>query len=690
MKPARAAATLFAASVLAWSAVDAQTPADTGAAPGAADAIIVELALGRALSRTVPAYRAGEEAFLPLGQFTELAEIAARPLPGGAFELMLQPGAHRVTIDPASSVIRGGGTPVAFAPADRISQAGDLYVSTRVLADLLRIRFAVSWSDLTVAVLDPDSLPVGRRLARERARAAYRAGVDARTPDLALGTDRTRWDGMVLDYSLLAPSQDLLGGAYFAGLGLNLMGGSLEANIASEGPPRTGEVRVDGSWTGVWRTNPWVSQLRVGDGLSSGPRPRSARGFAISNVPFLRPALFGDIPFQGDLGPGWQIEAYRGGRLLAIDSANALGRFGLDVPVEYGENPVDFIAYGPFGEVRQFNQTYRVGTEAIPARRVEYGVSFGACRSASCRANGNLDLRYGLSRRWTVRGGMDQFWRDTLPALSHPYVGVTGSIGNAWAVELEGVAAAVVRGVARYEPTEYLRLSTEFDHFATGVVQPILTPDGRRHQWTTNASLRPFRQRDNFYLDATPRSRRRDHRRQHQRPAGRLAVRRAGPPGAGLPIHALQQSGRRRHQRVVRVAQRRLAAGPGARARVRAGVRTRDVGGRYPRRHDHGVRVSLPGARPVRQPGGGRGLDPRRRHHAVALSLDPAALAPGHDQRQRAAARAGRREPVRAGLPAVRPREPPHGLHQRAVDRAGRGERPGVPGREQRRAVAAR
>ncbi len=503
MSPGRAATALIFAVLVSSSGLEAQAKTDTSTATGAPDATLVELAVGRSVSRTVPAYRTGDEALLPVTQLAELAEIATRPLADGGLELILQPGDHRIALDPRSTEIRSATGTITLTPTDRVVGAGDQYLSTRVLTVLLHSSFTINWSDLSVTLLDPDSLPVGRRIAREKARATYRAALEAQAPDLSLGMERTRWDGVVLDYSLLAPSQDLLGGAYSTGLGLNLMGGSLEASIASAGPPRDGNVRFDGSWTGVWRTNPWVSQVRVGDGISSGPRPRSERGFVISNSPFLRPTLFGDIPFQGGLGPGWQIEAYRGGRLLAIDSANSLGRFSLDVPVEYGENPVDFVAYGPFGEVRQFNQTYRVVSDVIPAHRVEYGASLGACRSTTCRANGNLDVRYGLSRRWTVRGGVDQFWRDTLPALSHPYVGAAGAIGNAWALEVEAVASAVVRGLLRFEPTERVRLSTEFNHFATSPVQPILTPQGRRTQWTTNAIVRPFRQRDDVFFEAS-------------------------------------------------------------------------------------------------------------------------------------------------------------------------------------------
>jgi hypothetical protein len=372
------------------------------------------------------------------------------------------------------------------------------------LSRLLHVTFAVNWSDLSVGVLDADSLPVGRRVARERAHALFRRSGREGGPDLLLETERIRWDGMVLDYSVLAPSQDLMGsGAWSAGLGANLFGGSLQSRLASAGPPRDGDVRVDASWTGVWRKNRYVTQLRLGDGLATGPRPRTVRGLTLSNAPFLRPSLFGDIGFEGALGPGWEIEAYRGGRLIALDSADATGRFSFDLPVEYGENAMDFVAYGPFGQVRRFNRNYRVSGDIIPGRKVEYGLTVGACRTEACEASANLDLRYGISSRWTVRGGVDRFWRDSLPELSHPYLGLGGSIGNAWGVEVEAVASAVMRGAIRYEPSQDLRITTEFHDFATGVAAPLLTPVGRRTQWTTELLARPLRGRDDIYLEGS-------------------------------------------------------------------------------------------------------------------------------------------------------------------------------------------
>jgi hypothetical protein len=285
-------------------------------------------------------------------------------------------------------------------------------------------------------------------------------------------------------------------------VGLDLLGGSFTAGLESQSgasrPPRS-EI----SWTGVWRESPYLAQLQLGDGIATGPRPRSVRGVALSNSPWIRPAIMGSVPFGGQLGQGWTVEAYRGGRLIGYDSVNALGRFSFDVPIEYGENPVDFVAYGPFGEMREFNQTYRLRPSGIRAGHLEYGLSLGACRTERCEANGNLDLRYGLSTRWTLRAGMDRFWRDSLGALTHPYAGVVGTITNSLQVEAEAIANAALRGIVRFEPSINFQLQAEVNRFARGVEAPILTPEGRLGQVTLSAFWRPTHGSGANYVEAS-------------------------------------------------------------------------------------------------------------------------------------------------------------------------------------------
>ena len=115
----------------------------------------------------------------------------------------------------------------------------------------------------------------------------------------------------------------------------------------------------------MWRENRWVKQLRIGDVPSTGTRGRPLEGAAITNTPYVRPSFVGALRYTGRLEPGWSVEAYRGGDLVAYDSADPSGGFSMNLPVRYGENPVDFVAYGPFGEIREFNRTYRLVADEL-------------------------------------------------------------------------------------------------------------------------------------------------------------------------------------------------------------------------------------------------------------------------------------------------------------------------------------
>src|SRR6266511_3600349 len=427
----------------------AQVPRDT-----TPETVVIDLRIGRITGTTVQAYRVRSEVLVPLSQFFQLVEIRHRLTPNGRLEATVDPGNRPNLIDSHSDSMQYGDRRVRIEREFIRFESAELYVGSERLGDLLGVMFAVDWSDLTATVIDPSSLPIARRLRREAARDAYLRRPDGLRADVTLGLQRPSWDGVVVDYSLFSPSNDpLAGSTYGFGLGADVGGGSLEMQAQSVGPADLGRLHVDASWTGVWRENRWVKQLRLGDVASTGPRSRALDGVAIPNAPFVRPSLIGSLRYAGRLEPGWSVEAYRGGDLVAYDSADASGGFAINLPVRYGENPVDFVAYGPFGEIREFNRTYRVLSELLPARRFEYGLGGGRCPQPTfiCEATANLDLRYGATRRWTVQGGLDQYWRDSLPDRTHPYATVVGNPSNAWAIQSEVVGAGLERGALRYE-----------------------------------------------------------------------------------------------------------------------------------------------------------------------------------------------------------------------------------------------
>ncbi|MGI9042309.1 MAG: hypothetical protein ACR2HK_14615 [Gemmatimonadales bacterium] len=528
---------MIVAGLLAALAIGAPAPVYTDSLP---EPGLVELRLARIASRTVHAFRIGDRALLPLTQFFELAGIDAALGESGSMAGTLHPGEIPLAVDPHRGIARLGTRTIAIAANEWYREESELYLDAGRLGELLALRVLVDWTDLEVVIPDAETLPIAQQLRREAARAALLRPRERTSVELPLiAADRGRWNGFVLDYSLLTPGADPLGGSsYGVAGGTDAFGGSLELGVSSVGPADSGRARLDASWLGVWRDNPRVTQLRLGDGLSTGPRSRPIRGMGVTNAPFLRPSLVGTIPYSGRLPAGWQVELYRGGELVAFDSVGADGSFAADLPVLYGDNPVDMVAYGPFGETRTVNRTFRVSSALLPRGRFEYGLSGGACRFAPCRASGNLDLRYGVSSRWTAQAGAEGFTRDSLENLWHPYASVIGSLTNSWTVQLEGAHRAFVRSGVNYEPSLDLRLFGEFTRYDAGVPAPILNPLGRRSQFSLTAFVRPDRQRDFFYFDGSA-----EHAVTASGTADRLRIGASTPVGAArlLPYARLER-----------------------------------------------------------------------------------------------------------------------------------------------------
>ena len=466
--------------------------------------VLIELHLGRIAARTVPAYRMGAAALIPILQFFELAEIRTQPLGDDGVVAILQPGNVRLAVRPRERSLQVDRIERSLTASEVVVRDGEIYLSTAVLANVMSVDWEVRWDELAVTLVDPSALPLARRLVRESMAAARLAPGTERRPERFYPVERRSWGGGVVDYSLLAPSRNLLDeGAYSVGLGLDVLGGSFAAIVQSEGSPRAGGVRSDVSWTGVWRTSRVLTVARAGDGISTGPRFRSLRGISLTNAPYPRPSILGDLPYSAFLGPGWQFEAFRGGRLIAFDSVNALGQFSIDVPIQYGENPVDFVAYGPFGEVRQFNLTYRANPDVLPHRALEYGISAGACRTDRCTVTANLDLRYGLSASLERRGGTGS----VLAARGER--SFSSLCGRNRVIQQRRGGAALGRRERpdpRANPVRAHRGSSLHPlgfPLRAGVEEPLLTAPGRQDQVTFTGFFRPISRIGSLFLDAS-------------------------------------------------------------------------------------------------------------------------------------------------------------------------------------------
>lgn len=470
---ARLRTTLAATLVLGMSAAAAR--AQTTIEP-----TLLDLRLGRAASLAMRAERQGERVWLPVAELAAALEVEVVVRSESRVELRRWPSRDLLVFDVDSMLVRTGMQPLRItAGALRISD-GELAADVVTLQAVLRTVFEVSWSELVISLPLIDSLPLGRRIAREHAHARLLAQ-DGRLGHLQTAPlARPLADGAVVDYSLTLPLTGAQRGlGWSTAVGLDVLGGSLEMSTGAI----TGGTRLPtlASWTGVWRDGRKLTQMRLGDGLGGGPTPRLGRGLMMTNAPYVRPALFGLQTLRGDLPPGWTIEAYRNGELVAVDTVGRGSGYQMQLPVLYGENPVDLLAVGPFGQTRALSENMRILSDLLPRDRSEYAVSFAQCRlRQQCVAAGTIDMRVGLSERWTMRVGVDGVARDTVGWRQAPYLSFVGTPMSAIAVQLDAAAQSRTRVAINLEPSRQLRLSLEQQWFAEDPLDPLLA--ARRSQ----------------------------------------------------------------------------------------------------------------------------------------------------------------------------------------------------------------
>src|SRR5512134_3967454 len=471
----------------------AQTPEPT----------LLEIRLGRIVSRTVEAWRAGELALLPVGAVFALAEVRGT-VTGSTAVGHLEPHGATLTVDVVARTATLDRQVLPLDPTQVLAADGEVFLDAAVLARLLGVDVLVDWAELRVDVPEAGALPVARRVEREEARRvllAQRGGGGGGAVEVAVPP--ARWDGLVVDYLAQAGGRDPLAAANLQlGLGADLLGGSLEVLAQSAGFGPDARRELGASWLGVWPGSDRLRQLRLGDAYATGPRARALRGASATNAPYVRDQFLHDAAFDGMTGPGWTVEAFAGGSLVAFDSSDAYGRYSVEVPVRYGENPVEFVAYGPNGEVRSFSRTYQAVQAQLPARAFEYGMSAGTCRRAACDESANLDLRYGAGERWTVRGGLEASTR-AAGTLLQPYGAVTATPVNPLAVELEALAQGYLRAAIRFQPTADLRLGAEAASFYQGVEAPVLTAAQQTSQARVGLFWRPVPTNPFLYVDGT-------------------------------------------------------------------------------------------------------------------------------------------------------------------------------------------
>ena len=443
-------AALGASMVQAQGAASVTTPAALRA--DSLEAVLIELGVKDVGGSTVHAFRGGQEAWIPVGALLTEGDLKFERTDAAVIRITLASGRH-VAIDAARGTVQVNGAAVPIAAGTLITRDGVMYAASAPLAKWLGIRFEIVWSELRVTAIGGKELPAENRVVRAASRFVS-APPEGPLPPVGtrLTPSRPLLDGFVLDYGLTTSlAQPFKDPGYTLGAGVTLLGGALDVTTSSAGSFTTTQA----SWTGVWRDNPWVKQLRFGDVPITGTRFEEVKGFSITNAPFVRPTFFGQAAYGAHLGDGYEVESYINGVLVGVDTTDHHGRFVRTLPVSYGSNLVDFTAYGPHDELSRFSQLFQIfPQDFLPPGKIEYGVSGGRCEDTNvCAYTGNADLRVGLTTRASIETGFELLQTDSTGRVGRPYFDFSLNPTNAIFISVQQLALASTTLLARWQPS---------------------------------------------------------------------------------------------------------------------------------------------------------------------------------------------------------------------------------------------
>ncbi|GEJ57361.1 carboxypeptidase-like regulatory domain-containing protein [Anaeromyxobacter diazotrophicus] len=398
-------------------ALAAAAPARGAPRPPREEALLLEVHLGGlVVCDGLPAYATAQGVRLPLLQLAQALslDIHALPFPDLAEGFVLD---ERRTFRLAPGRVTLGDRVEPTDPALLEARDDDVYVALPLLERWLSVKLEVKpeLQILEVTALEP--LPVQARLERE-ALAAQLARRGPREPGAArLEDERALVAFPSVDQTLSAEVRHDRPGARtslrsttfaagdLAGAEASLYAGLSNGRDAVDLRPTLARSDPDGRLLG-----PLAARYAgVGAVLVPGLRNVSSAdprwlGATVTNYPLGLPGAFDRYSLSGALRPGWDVELYQNGALVAYQAARPDGTYAFDeLPLLLGQNEYRLVFHGPFGERREEARSLFFGPTMTSPGEVRYRVSAQRDGAGCLRASALLDA--GLGRHLSLAGG---------------------------------------------------------------------------------------------------------------------------------------------------------------------------------------------------------------------------------------------------------------------------------------------
>lgn len=347
------------------------------------------------ISEAIFAYEQNGKYYLPIGELAENFEFFAEVEPE---EKLIIGHASReentFTIDGARNEIIVNGerdtiTDDATLTSDFLA-TDDLYVQIEVINQIWPVDLNIELSSLTIFVEAEEELSFMRDKIREDKREQILTRKELQEQKKVLLPRRDNpyqtLGKPVIDYQAIyqfdTEEDNLIGSNIFSGvqqIGKAIADFSANFRLA-EGEierPDSIRLRLSRQSAGDEYLFPGVRKIEGGDVTLRQQNlianSTTGRGISISNDNSNRESAFDLITIEGTGPPGWDIELFNNEELIEFSIVPDNGQFFFeDVVLNFGNNEIKLLFFGPQGQVREELRSYNAGGNMLSPGKLQY------------------------------------------------------------------------------------------------------------------------------------------------------------------------------------------------------------------------------------------------------------------------------------------------------------------------------
>jgi hypothetical protein len=510
------------------------------APPGEDDLFLVALRLGNLnLAEDVTAYKTADSVCLDLAQTMQALEfpISVNAADGTARGWFLSE-TRTFSLDTRKNIISFDGKTEPLSPDDVTQTADSLCVNVKALKRWFPISFEADLGNAIVKLVSREPLPIERQIERRarQIRLQRETPVDLsllprvntpyanlRPPAIDTTAEMLTEKTALTDKTRTLRRYTILAAGEIAKLSSEVYIGSNDKGVPKDVRARLYRRSEDADLLGPLKATEFVVGDVSGRSSSQISDNEAGRGLSLTNAPLDTPQNFDRTTFRGDIPAGWDVELYRNGQLLAFENASGNGRYEFrDIPLTFGFNSFEVVAYGPQGQVRRESRGINVGPQAVPPGKLWYAAGVLDTNRNLFNLNRDipLDTVKGLRSFASVQYGFSQntsvgFAAESLLVRKrrHTYLEgsltqTIGAVGTAViaTVDTSGGEALEMLAFGNANNVEVSTRHAVFNNFASERVPDSLQS---RHSLRAYTAQTLFRQSIPVTLDATYDRRRR-------------------------------------------------------------------------------------------------------------------------------------------------------------------------------------